>query len=356
VKLLGYLKKEVTTNVYRFIDPSNPERFVLSPKVVKDRYEITDLLSNASGFGLVFIAKDTKLLNKKVLVKAINYKKAFNKNSLDAKEKILLRRKNLKLESQILLKLNNLNVASVPLFIDYIEGYSPAIQWPDGNVGVGTPAFNELAMNEPYFFLQYIKGQTLSEKAKNTDKDSLSWQIEVLRVAQRILNIFDVIHSGDEKVESYIYQDLKPDNLIASPNGTYTLIDFGGVALNMPGKNSTYNKGIGSPGYMAPEIADPAIMKIDRRADIYSLGVLIWSLLMKEELINYIDEKGIIKKVDLSSIEDYAYEPVCRIIEKAVQKDPNERYKDSYQMYGKISDALKKLNKINSCFREEEII
>jgi serine/threonine protein kinase len=355
VKLLGYLKKEVTTNIYRFTDPSNPERFALSPKVVKNRYEITDLLSSTSGFGLVFIAKDTKLLNKKVLVKAINYKKAFNKNSLDAKEKILLRRKNLKLESQILLKLNTLNVPCLPLFIDYIEGYSPSIQWPDGNVGVGSPAFDDLAMNEPYFILQYIKGQTLSEKAEKQDKSALSWQIEVLKIAQRVLNILDVFHGGDEKVESYIYQDLKPENIICSPNGTYTLIDFGGVALNMHDKSTTYNKGIGTPGYMAPEIADPSIKKIDKTADIYSLGVLIWSLLMKEELIKYVDENGIIKNFSLNTIEDYVFEPVCQIIKKAVQPDPKARYKNASQMYGKITSALQKLNSINYVFKEDVI-
>ena len=75
-----------------------------------------------------------------------------------------------------------------------------------------------------------------------------------------------------------VHRDIKPDNIIKASNGRWYLIDFGiARALNM--ESLTYTTamvGPHTPGYGAPELFQYTKKDIDSRADIFSLGVVVF--------------------------------------------------------------------------------
>src|SRR5690606_18262361 len=74
-----------------------------------------------------------------------------------------------------------------------------------------------------------------------------------------------------------IHRDIKPGNILMDGEGHALLADFGIVKLAEGGTNLTGTGVVGTPAYMAPEQAQGA--PIDARADIYSLGVVVYQML-----------------------------------------------------------------------------
>jgi len=67
---------------------------IVVPEVVGGRYKIKEVLSASTGFGLVLIASDTKLYDRRVLIKTVNYKGSIRKNALDLADIVKQKRKN----------------------------------------------------------------------------------------------------------------------------------------------------------------------------------------------------------------------------------------------------------------------
>jgi len=130
----------------------------------------------------------------------------------------------------------------------------------------------------PYFALEYVDGTPITE---HCDRHRLSIA-ERLRLFQRVCD--GVQHAHHKAV---IHRDLKPSNvLIANEPGAAApkIIDFG-VAKAIAGRltdgalRTQAGVLIGTPEYMSPEQIDLGPHDVDTRADIYSLGVMLYELL-----------------------------------------------------------------------------
>lgn len=81
-----------------------------------------------------------------------------------------------------------------------------------------------------------------------------------------------------------VHRDIKPDNILFAANGTPLLADLG-VAKATNGEQTTTltmeNMVIGTPAYMAPEQLTDS-RAVDARADVYSLGIMLWEMLVGE--------------------------------------------------------------------------
>ncbi|KAF2961324.1 protein kinase [Fervidobacterium sp. 2310opik-2] len=318
---------------------------ILLPKEIAGRYEIVDILSANTGFGLILIANDKKILGRKVLIKATNYKGKIKRTNLENASIIEKRRKEIEYEKNILAALNSIGLFNIPIIRDYVLGYNPTILWPEGNIIPGKQFLPEYAFNEPYIVLQYIEGTTLSNYVRENvkDKRSIEWQIEVLKLAKQLLKIFSMMHHTAKKKYnvSFIYQDLKPDNILISPNKSFTLIDFGGVAIKFEENGKIINRGVGTPGYMPPEVKDKTL-PFDGRADLYSLGIMMFELLSDKPLENFINAKGLIDKLDFNSLDVEG--SIVRIIQKATQSVAEKRYSNAKNMLKDVITALRILN------------
>ncbi|MEI6738675.1 MAG: serine/threonine-protein kinase [Gemmatimonadaceae bacterium] len=131
----------------------------------------------------------------------------------------------------------------------------------------------------PYFVMELVKGLPITEYCNThrvTLRERLTLFIEVCMAVQ---------HAHQKSV---IHRDLKPSNILVtehSDKAAPKVIDFGiAKALSQPLTEQTLvtevGRAIGTAAYMSPEQANPTRLDVDTRTDIYSLGVMLYELLV----------------------------------------------------------------------------
>src|ERR1039457_2992171 len=131
---------------------------------------------------------------------------------------------------------------------------------------------------QPYFVMEYVPGFPITDYC---DRKHLSVQE---RLALFIKVCEGVQHAHQKAI---MHRDLKPSNiLVVEVDGRPMprIIDFGiAKAISQQGEDETLvtraGGMVGTPGYMSPEQADPNVLDIDTRTDVYSLGVVLYELL-----------------------------------------------------------------------------
>jgi eukaryotic-like serine/threonine-protein kinase len=130
---------------------------------------------------------------------------------------------------------------------------------------------------QPYFVMEYVQGLPITDYC----------DAKKLKIRDR-LELFMRVCEGVQHAhqKAIIHRDLKPANiLVVEIDGKPTprIIDFGiAKVLSQPlsgeGRFTQAGGLVGTPGYMSPEQADPAIEDVDTRTDVYSLGVILYEL------------------------------------------------------------------------------
>ena len=130
----------------------------------------------------------------------------------------------------------------------------------------------------PYFVMEYVRGETITAYATR----------HTLTVSQRIdlfLTVCEGVQHAHQK--GIIHRDLKPSNVLVTVRDDRPMpkvIDFGVAkattqALTDRTLHTEIGALIGTPEYMSPEQAEMGSLDIDTRADVYSLGVMLYELL-----------------------------------------------------------------------------
>jgi serine/threonine protein kinase len=261
------------------------------PVVISQRFRITGILA-AGGFGLIFKAEDLILFRKKVLIKTSRYPAfLFNhqkdRNRVKAIEKFRFR---LSYECKMLLQAARRGISGTPVILDYQHASGPDLYGPHSDeqgqefvcedIGEnGTP----LWLTEPYLVLSFVDGKPLSrvigeERFRN---NRLGNAKQIILQIGRILQSFHQEHNVNNRKVSFIYQDLKPDNILFTQEKQFVLIDFGGFAMRADGKTLANFAKTGTPGYQPPEFVNYAYPpdRIDATADVFSLGAVVYHVL-----------------------------------------------------------------------------
>ncbi|MBK7403316.1 MAG: serine/threonine protein kinase [Phycisphaerales bacterium] len=187
----------------------------------------------------------------------------------------------------------------------------------------------------PYFAMELVRGEPLGRDAESRGLDSR----ERLALFRRIAEAVAAAHR-----RGVIHRDLKPGNILVTPDGTPKILDFGlAKVVETPGSESAISA-ISEPGriagtlaYMSPEQARGDEPAIDTRSDVYALGVVLYELLTGR-LPYPIDRGNLLGAVRTiceqaptrpSSIDRALQGDIDAIVLKALRKDPAERYQSA---------------------------
>lgn len=122
----------------------------------------------------------------------------------------------------------------------------------------------------PFYAMELVRGPTLHAFALGR-RPEIEWSLATVR------DVAHALHHAHEM--GIIHRDLKPNNVLLDPMGGPKIVDFGlAKRLDSARAITATEDVLGTPWYMAPE-QFAAAAEVDRRADIYSLGVILYELL-----------------------------------------------------------------------------
>src|SRR5579863_8377831 len=184
-----------------------------------------------------------------------------------------------------------------------------------------------ISKNAPnYLVMEYVEGEA--------PKGPMPLE-EALRVASQIAAALEAAHE-----KNIVHRDLKPANIKIKPDGTVKVLDFGLAKVTEPeaeggGTNSpTLTIGmteagmiLGTAAYMSPEQARGK--KVDKRADIWAFGVVLYEMLTGRRLFAG-DEVGDILAAVIKDEPRWDGVPakVRPLLERCLEKDPKRRLRD----------------------------
>ena len=127
-----------------------------------------------------------------------------------------------------------------------------------------------------YLVMEFVPGETLQAMLEKRGSNQPFTEAEVLPWAVQLCDVLSYLHSQNPPI---VFRDLKPANIMITPQGQVKLIDFGIVRFFKPEKAKD-TVALGTPGYAAPEALAG---QTDARSDIYSLCVMLHQLLTQNE-------------------------------------------------------------------------
>ncbi len=119
-----------------------------------------------------------------------------------------------------------------------------------------------------YIAMEFVQGRGLRDFLARQERFGLQ---DVMSIMSQLLDALDYAHD-----HGVVHRDIKPQNLIMTPNGQLKLADFG-IARIDRSNLTQIGSVMGTPAYMSPE--QYAGQQVDRRSDIFSCGVVLYELL-----------------------------------------------------------------------------
>ncbi len=194
--------------------------------------------------------------------------------------------------------------------------------------------------NTPYVVMEFIRGQTLREFARNND---LTIQQSLLFVREIALGL-RYAHS-----KSIVHRDLKPSNIIIDENDRVRIADFG-LALNLDSPMRHSNKVAGTAAYMAPEQVRAENHRLDGRTDIWALGVIMYWLFANRRPFSGNSFKELSKEIcqrepiPIRQYNDGLPREIDRICGRCLSKLMSERYPTAGDLIDDLELLLVDLN------------
>ena len=222
--------------------PSGARSSALSSyQLLKQRYHLLRQVGTG-GFGAVYQAQDTQLGNRLVAVKEMSQRGLTPEELREATG-------NFQREALLLASLHHPNLPHI------YEQFEEGGRW--------------------YLVMEFIEGETLEARLSRA---STGLPIEeALQIGLQLSKALGYLHSRTPPI---IFRDLKPANIMLTPDGQVFLIDFGIARLFKPGQTRD-TESFGSAGYAAPEQYGKA--QTTAQSDIYGLGATLYHLLTGDD-------------------------------------------------------------------------
>jgi serine/threonine protein kinase len=272
------------------------------PNILENTYKIKNIIGSG-GMGDVYLATDLRL-DRTVAVKVLKFSSSSEKDALERFSR----------EAKAVAKLSHPNIVSI---FDVGE----------------TNNFN-------YMVMEYVEGKNLN---LILDKNQLSLKLAI-KIIRQLCDVVDFIHSKD-----IIHRDIKTANIIVNSDFNIKLTDFGIAKVHSQLNLTQDGSMLGSVLYAPPEQFINS-QNIDKRADLYSLGVCFYEMLVGFPPFG---DKNNVAEIIHSIIASEPKLPsefrndipvtVDYIIKKLLAKNPDERYQNSKEVIKDLDNIEKEI-------------
>jgi serine/threonine-protein kinase len=263
-------------------------------KPMLGRYQVEKEIGRGA-MGMVYLGRDPKI-GRTVAIKTMALAQEFDAEELEDIKQRFLR------EAETAGRLNHQNIVTI-----YDVGEE-----------------QELA----YIAMDYLEGHDLS---RHKQVNTLLPVDTILDIGIQVAAALDFAHKHD-----VVHRDIKPANIIYDKStGSVKVTDFGVACLTNSSRTKTGTM-LGSPSYMSPEQVDG--QKVDGGSDLFSLGTTLYQLctgqlpFVSDTLAGLSHKICTEKQVDVTKIRNDLPACLSRIINKAMRKQRQDRYKSGAQM------------------------
>lgn len=187
----------------------------------------------------------------------------------------------------------------------------------------------------PYIVMAYMPGGTLSDKI---EKGGMTLA-ETAKVIRQVAEGLDHAHR-----KGIIHRDFKPSNVLMSEYGDAVLADFGIAKLSESTVNLTGSGVIGTPSYMAPEMAERG--EVTSAVDIYALGVTLFEMLTGSAPFHGETPLSVMMAHATRPVPDVLItrpdvpKAVADVIKKSMSKRPEDRYPTAMALSKALDEAI----------------
>lgn len=203
----------------------------------------------------------------------------------------------------------------------------------------------------PMMVMEYVEGVTLAQvRSRLGAKFPLRLHAHVISQCLGALHYFHGLRSEEGELQEPVHRDVSPQNVLVMHEGVVKVLDFGIAKIHGPEAGDATRTGIvkGKLAYMPPEqvYGDKTI---DRRADVFAAGVMLWEAFAGRRMWQGRQESDLVSSLVLGAIPPIreacpsVSEAWERIIGRAVASNRNERYATALEMQIDIENALGEL-------------
>ena len=188
-----------------------------------------------------------------------------------------------------------------------------------------------------YYVMPNVSGRSLRDRL---DVERQLPVDEAVRVTREVAGALDYAHR-----QGVVHRDIKPENIMLQ-DGHAMVADFGiGKALSdVEGEAFTQTgMSVGTPAYMSPEQA--AGESVDGRSDLYSLGCVLYEMLVGEQPFTGPTVQAVIAKrfvqtpADVTALRDGVSRPVARAVQQSLARTPIDRFHAGAAMIAAFAEA-----------------
>ena len=189
-----------------------------------------------------------------------------------------------------------------------------------------------------FLALEFIEGDSLEKKI---ERGPLALK-EALDIGRQVA---DGLHAAHQK--KIVHRDIKPGNLLITPEGRVKILDFGLALLTEGSRLTQLDTTLGTVAYMSPQQAQG--VEVDHRTDIWALGCVLYEMVCGQRPFKGVYDKALLYEIvyeepePLTGLRTGVPVELEFMIGKCLAKDAEQRYQNTADIIVDLSNLAEKL-------------
>ena len=189
-----------------------------------------------------------------------------------------------------------------------------------------------------FLALEFVEGESLEKKI---DRGPVALK-EALDIGRQVAGGLSAAH--DKKI---VHRDIKPGNLLITPDGRVKILDFGLALLTEGSKITQLDTTLGTVAYMSPQQAQG--VKVDHRADVWALGCVLYEMVCGQRPFRGEYDQALLYEIvheepqPLTGLRTGVPVELEFMVGKCLAKDAEQRYQNTADMIVDLGNLAEKL-------------